>query len=223
MGEWYRTTVLFCGREQVEKALDHFADRSGFEKTTFDPTILSPKTFNRMLYSNTQSATTWLIVLQAKSHNVTIVKSFPLNLMTASFSPATTRPLLATICALIGCYGIYCSLEDGESRFWIAADNAGNYQIAGSTFDEDEDPIWVPDQQWTLESPRENDTETIKNAFGLFGIAPCGNRKIGERFLIEHANLSAAEISDGFMDNLASIARSSHCVILAYQDRNSTD
>jgi hypothetical protein len=78
MGEWHRTTVLFTGLHNMEKAFDYIADRDGFVKVDFDPRIVSPTTSNRLLYSEPRTATTWLLALQPKSDGVTIMKSFPL-------------------------------------------------------------------------------------------------------------------------------------------------
>lgn len=107
MGEWHQTTVLFTGLQNIEKAIDYVADKNGFDKIDFDPRIISPKTFDRLRYSQPRTGTTWLIALQPKTDSITILKSFPLALMSASFLPAPTRPLLGTVCALLSCCGIY--------------------------------------------------------------------------------------------------------------------
>ncbi|MDB5344781.1 MAG: hypothetical protein JWP89_3158 [Schlesneria sp.] len=222
MGEWHRTTVLFTGLQNIERAVDYIADRNGFVKVDFDPRIVSPTTYNRLRYSEPQTATTWLLALQPKSDGVTIVKSFPFSLMSSSFSPAPTRPLLGTVCALLGCYGIYSSLEGGTASFFIAADDCGNCQTTGITLAE-EDPIWVPALQWAAESPRQNETEAIKTALGRFGISLSQVPNAGGKLLVEYARLSNSEISDQLIFDVVVGKAPADCVVLAYQDRNSAD
>jgi len=125
----HRTTVLFSTLERVEIAIDWLADTQGMLKRYPDGCLLTEEERDDLWQSPPTASTRWVFALRATSR-CCIVKTLPLQLLSAPLWAAPSRPMVATLAAALGRRGFYSEYV-GSDRLVIESDSGGSCFISG--------------------------------------------------------------------------------------------